>query len=45
MIRKLSTRRKNNFYYTNYLVEDETDLQKISNMKLETLYFGALGGR
>lgn len=34
MVRKLSTRRKYNEYYTNYLVEDEVDLKTIvkSNM-------------
>lgn len=39
MIRKLSTRRKNNFYYTNYLVEDETDLQKISDSEIGDVAF------
>lgn len=34
MFRKLSTRKKNGFFYSNYLVEDEADLKEIkkSNM-------------
>lgn len=34
MFRKLSTRKKNGFFYSNYIVEDEADLKEIkkSNM-------------
>lgn len=39
VIRELSTRRKNGEFYTNYLVEDETDLKAISNAKMGDVAF------
>lgn len=39
MVRKLSTRRKYNEYYTNYLVEDEADLKTISKSNMGDVAF------